>query len=48
MDDGSTARYFTSAPHGVKRRAEEDLKDDQRLARRLNHLHIGIQLLIKY
>lgn len=36
----------TSTPHGVKRRAEDDLKDDQRLARRLNHLHIGTKLSV--
>ena len=48
MDDGSALRGFTSAPHGVKRRAEDDLKDEQRLTRRLNLLHIGIILLLIY
>ena len=46
--DGSVSRGPTSIPHGVKRRADDDLRDDQRLVRRLNHLHLASTVLSIY
>jgi len=34
-----------STPHGQKRRAEDDLKSEQRLAKRFDLLNIGIVTL---
>ena len=43
MMDGSASRGSTSTPHGVKRRADDDLRDDQRLAKRLSILNLGMR-----
>ena len=39
--DGRGVGVSTSSPHGVKRRAEEDPRDDQRLAKRFDLLNLG-------
>ena len=36
------------APHGTKRRAEEELANDQRLIKRFNLLNLGESLMGRY
>lgn len=40
--DGPAPRASTTAPHGVKRCAEDDPRDDQRLAKRFDLLNLGM------
>ena len=39
--DGGASGASPQAPHGTKRRADDDPRDDQRLAKRFNLLNIG-------
>lgn len=41
--DVPALRASTTAPHGVKRRAEDDPRDEQRLSKRFDLLNLGIQ-----
>ena len=40
--DVPALRASTTAPHGVKRRAEDDPRDEQRLSKRFDLLNLGI------
>ena len=46
--DGFASRGSTSTPHGVKRHADDDLRDEQRLAKRLNLLNLGMRCPLNY
>lgn len=39
--EGNVSRALISAPHGVKRRAEEEPREEQRLAKRFDLLNLG-------
>ena len=43
MMDCPAPRASTAAPRGVKRRAEDDPRDEQRLAKRFDLLNLGMR-----